>query len=128
MDFSCQATTLTPSVWLDAEGRALRIEGECYPENPAAFFRPLVEALDAVRLEAGPSLEVRCRLTYVNSASLAWFRRILAWLDANSREGGELRVVWEYDEGDDGALELAYDLTSGLPHVDLVEQRLGTPS
>jgi len=128
MDFSCQATALTPSVSLDARQRTLRIEGECYPENPAAFFQPIVEALQAACLEVPPRLVVHCRLTYVNSASLAWLRRILAWLDGRSQEGGELRVVWEYDEEDDGALELAHDLTSGLHHIDLVEQRLPTSS
>jgi len=130
MNFSCHATSLTPSVLLDARERKLRIEGECYPENPAAFFEPLVAALQAAHVEAAPAFEVRCRLTYVNSASLAWLRRILTWLDRGSGGGGErgeLRVVWEYDEEDDGAAELAQDLTSGLHHVELVEEHFSAP-
>lgn len=126
--FSCEATTLTPSVHFDND-RRLHIEGECYPENPAHFFTPIAAAIrNACADQASRPIEVRCRLTYVNSASLAWFRRILVWMDRQAQRGDDLRLVWEYEEGDDTALETAHDLISGLGRIELVEKPLMAPA
>jgi len=114
-----RATELTPSVLLDERRGILRIEGECYPKNPAAFFAPLVAAITAMcRLDSLPEIEVHLHLTYVNRASIAWLRRILVYLDEQARRGPALR---KYEDEDDSAREMAEDLISGLRHTDLTE-------
>jgi SiaC family regulatory phosphoprotein len=125
MSYSCQATQLTPSISLDEVGGTLRIEGECYPENPTAFFAPVMAAVRGV-FSAGRShkLHVHLHLTYVNSASVVWLHRLLTCFDEFAQRGGATRVVWEYEEDDDSALDLMEDLKMGLCHLDIAEQPL----
>jgi hypothetical protein len=125
MSYSCQATQLTPSISLDEIGGILRIEGECYPENPTAFFAPVMAAVQgACSRSRSHELDVRLHLTYVNSASVVWFHRLLTCLDEFAQRGGATRVVWEYEEEDDSALDLIEDLRMGLRHLDITEQPL----
>ena len=124
MSYSCQATQLTPSISLDEEDGTLRIEGECYPENPTTFFAPVMAAVRAACTAGSHALQVHLHLTYVNSASVVWFHRLLSCLDEFARCGGTTRVVWEYDEDDDSALDLIEDLKMGIRHLDITEHPL----
>lgn len=120
--FHSPRTPLTPEVALDPERSTLRIVGECYPEDPTVFFGPLLAAVRS-DTEAPPShLDVALRLSYVNSASAIWLRRILVELDALASAGTPVNVTWEYDQEDDIALELGQDLAHRLVALSFVEQ------
>jgi len=121
---SSPRTSLTPEVVFDPELCRLRVLGECYPEDPTVFFLPLIGALRAVEPEARSSakLEAVFRLSYVNSASTVWFRRIVSLLDQLAERGVTVRLTWEYDADDDASRELGQDLTEGLHHLEVIEQ------
>ncbi len=119
--FHSHPSPLTPEVELDPARGTLRIVGECYPEDPTVFFGPILAAI-ASRAEPPPvDLDVSFRLTYVNSASAIWLRRILVALDALAGTGVCVHVTWEYDEDDDVTLELGHDLSYQLHRVLFLE-------
>lgn len=116
-------SSLTPEVTLDPASGSLQITGECYPEDPGVFFGPLLSALwPAPSDPRPPRLDATLRLSYVNSASTMWLRRLLSVLDALAAEGTAVVVSWEYDAEDDVSLELGQDLTYELRNL-LVNER-----
>jgi hypothetical protein len=121
--FHSPRSPLTPEVTLDPARGSLRISGECYPEDPGVFFGPLLASLWPAPAGARPArLETTLRLSYVNSASTMWLRRLLSVLDTLAAEGTAVVVSWEYDPEDDVALELGQDLTYELRHLLVTER------
>jgi hypothetical protein len=113
---------LTPEVALDPERRTLHITGECYPEDPTLFFGPLLAALRSDSEPPPDHFDASLRLSYVNSASAIWLRRIFIELDALASTGVPVNVAWGYDEDDDIALELGQDLSHQLHAISFLEQ------
>lgn len=118
-------TTLTPSVVFRPEAGTLSLVGECYPENPTAFFGPIFAALERHFRSAPPGeFELRCELAYVNSASTKALRRMFGLLDAMGQHGTRVRAVWVHEPGDETMIELGQDLAAGLHFVDYVEEEI----
>ncbi|KPF68722.1 hypothetical protein IP84_08810 [beta proteobacterium AAP99] len=112
-------TDLTPEVIFSPAQGSLSIEGECYPENPNAFFGPifttLTSQLDAIK---PPAFEVRIRLNYINSASTKAFRQLFSMMDALAAGGCRVSITWEHEEDDDAIQDLGTDLADGLHNID----------
>lgn len=115
-------TAVTPEVaFLPAEG-TLAIRGECYPENPIAFFGQVMAAV-GLHLGTHPErLSVALQLAYVNSASTKAFRKLLVKLDEAAHRGTAVTVAWEHEASDDTMAELGRDLLEDL-HFLVVEVR-----
>jgi len=80
------ATELTPEIVFDSAGGLLTMQGECYPENPVAFFAPLLVEMQRFLAASAPrTISADFRLRYVNSASSRVLRRVLVLLDAFPR-------------------------------------------
>ncbi|HVL76444.1 MAG TPA: DUF1987 domain-containing protein [Noviherbaspirillum sp.] len=111
----CARTAHTPEVVLDTEAGTLLIEGECYPENPATFFQPVIGAVQMV-LASGSlkQFHARFRLAYVNSASTKSMRQLFLILNEAAKAGCNVDVAWEFDEDDDAIQDLGEDLMYGL--------------
>ena len=109
------ATPVTPEVSFRPEEGFLALTGECYPENPAPFFGPILGALEGhFRRTSQRDFEARFRLRYVNSASTKALRRLFGLLNAMAEHGVSVTIAWEYDPDDDAAAELGEDLAAGL--------------
>jgi hypothetical protein len=117
-----QATTLTPTVDFVPDAGTLWLTGECYPENPTAFFGPLFAALERYfRSAPAAEFELRCELAYVNSASSKALRRMFGLLDAMGHHGVRARVLWVHEPDDETMIELGRDLSAGLHFIDYLE-------
>ena len=109
------ATDLTPSVVFRPDAGSLAFEGNCYPENPALFFRPIFSAVERMFRESSvDGLEVTFHLSYVNSASTKALRRLLGLLNAMGEHGTVVQVAWIHDPDDDTMAELGRDLVEDL--------------
>jgi hypothetical protein len=114
-------SAFTPEVVLDPALRTLTLRGECYPENPAPFFTPILAALERCLVQGGPgSFEVTLQLSYVNSASTKALRRLLQRLDGAAERGLHVKVVWEHEASDETMAELGEDLGAGIHFIDLM--------
>ena len=107
-------TERSPLVDFDFEQHRLRLEGESYPEDAAAFFGPLIAALerylDGLRLDPpASSVVLDLRLAYFNSSSAKAFMNIFQRLEAAARDGVAVLVNWHYQADDDTMMEFGED-------------------
>lgn len=114
------AAATTPQVDFYAARRRLVIDGECFPEDPLAFFEPIFAALRR-HLCVNPSepIEALVRLRYVNSASTKAFRNLMLMLEECGKGGASVTVFWEHDEEDDAMAELGQDITWDLHYITM---------
>jgi hypothetical protein len=111
---------VTPLVRLDGASNRLVFEGDCYPENPVAFFGPFLETVEAHLDGARPAEFVAdFRLRYVNSASTVTLYRLFTLLDRAAERGARVHVNWVHDPDDDVNEELGHDLSRDCHHVEV---------
>jgi hypothetical protein len=112
---------LTPLVRLDGVSNRLVFEGDCYPENPVAFFGPFLTTFEEHLEHARPTEFVAdFRLRYVNSASTVTLHQLLALLDRAAERGSHVHVNWVHDPDDDVNEELGHDLARDCRHFEVV--------
>lgn len=117
-------TDNTPQIILDPASNTLHLEGECYPENPALFFQPVVATVHAYLDRSRPArFNARIRLSYVNSASTKSMRQLFTILNDAAKSGCSVDIDWEFDEDDDAIQDLGEDLMYGLgiPYLNFNE-------
>lgn len=108
-------TEHTPHLILDQTAGTLHVEGECYPENPALFFQPLLATMqDYFDGGSVKTFKARIRLSYVNSASTKSMRQLFMILNEAAKQGCNVDIDWEFDEDDDAVQDLGEDLVYGL--------------
>lgn len=117
-DILLPATNFTPEVDFRFSRNQFSLRGECYPENAAAFFAPLVTATDAyLQALGGESVQLRVQLAYFNSSST---KLIFAWLsrfNEYGRDGSEVVLDWVHDSDDDTIQEFGLELQSDFPAI-----------
>ncbi|MCX7507840.1 DUF1987 domain-containing protein [Delftia tsuruhatensis] len=118
-----ERTSVTPEVVFSPAEQLLRIEGECYPENPLPFFNPILSMLGRY-FEASqpPRFVAEMKLQYINSASTMGLRSLFALLDQAGQKGTDIRVLWAFDEEDDAIEELGADLVEDFANLVLERQ------
>jgi len=96
------ASARTPEVDFDFEANAFSLKGECYPENIAEFFAPLVDRLKEhfARLR-GAGVDFSFELVYFNSSSAKAILGLFDLLDATAKAGNDVAISWACEEGDD---------------------------
>ncbi|WAT84662.1 DUF1987 domain-containing protein [Delftia acidovorans] len=118
-----ERTSVTPEVVFSPAEQLLRIEGECYPENPLPFFNPLLAMLGQYFEASQPARFVaEVKLQYINSASTMGLRSLFELLDQAGQKGTDIRVVWAFDEEDDAIEELGADLVEDFANLVLERQ------
>jgi hypothetical protein len=113
------ATDRSPEVDFDFDNHRLRIRGESYPEDVAAFYGPVFEALDGYlrQLHDGDcSLDVE--LIYFNSSSAKAIMSLLEKLDDAAGRSASVAITWYYDEEDDTMRELGEEFGEDLEHAE----------
>lgn len=118
-----ERTSVTPEVVFSPAEQLLRIEGECYPENPLPFFNPLLAMLGQYFEASQPARFVaEVKLQYINSASTMGLRSLFELLDHAGSKGSDIRVLWAFDEEDDAIEELGADLVEDFANLVLERQ------
>ena len=93
----------------------LELVGRSIPENPELIFRRLEEWI-TLHFEKNNGLEVSIQLEYINSGSSKYLYEILKRLTGYGRSGKVVKMIWLYEEDDEGMLELGehYRDTAGI--------------
>lgn len=118
-----ERTSVTPEVVFSPAEQLLRIEGECYPENPLPFFNPILSMLGQYFEASQPARFVaEMKLQYINSASTMGLRSLFELLDHAGSKGTDIRVIWAFDEEDDAIEELGADLVEDFANLVLERQ------
>lgn len=105
-----------PGIAYYPETNKLELVGRSIPENPELIFHRLDDWL-TFHFEKNIGLDVSIRLEYINSGSSKYLYEILKRLTAYCRSGKPVKMVWLYEEDDEGMLELGehYRDTAGIP-------------
>ncbi|EXJ14071.1 DUF1987 domain-containing protein [Imhoffiella purpurea] len=117
-----QRTERSPLLEFDFVGRRLRIEGESYPEDAAAFFGPVLKSLESYLSELSvqrPSspLRLELRMAYFNSSSAKALMNIFQMLESAARQGVPVEVHWYYDPEDETMQEFGEDFSEDLEYA-----------
>lgn len=111
-------TDRSPTVDFDFETDKLSITGESYPEDAAAFFGPLLEALDKYLVQAeGRSVVLDMRMSYFNSSSAKAFMNLFQMMEEAAGEGVEVTINWRYHPDDDTMEEFGEDFAEDFDHA-----------
>lgn len=110
------ATRSSPAIEFDAARRWLRLSGESYPENAAAFYAPVFAWLKAflAELDATATVRVDLEILYLNSSSTKVMLNFLDLLDQAAQEGRAIVVNWRYDPDNEAAQECGQDFSEEL--------------
>ncbi|NEV61048.1 DUF1987 domain-containing protein [Thiorhodococcus minor] len=115
-------TDRSPLVELDVDSHRLRIEGESYPEDAAAFFGPILAWLDAYLGQCRPTppdspIVMDVRLLYFNSSSAKALMNVFQRLESTARAGVEIDVNWHYHLDDETMMEFGEDFSEDFESV-----------
>ncbi len=115
----------TPQVDFDFDQGRLTLSGESYPEDAAAFFGPLHQAI-ASALATGESrpLIFEIALTYFNSSSAKALMNMFMLLEDGADAGADVEIRWLYAAGDDTIQEAGEDFAADFKNArfNLIEQ------
>lgn len=112
------ASERSPEVLFDFAASTLKLKGESYPEDVAAFYGPLLTALD--KWLAGlnkTALTLDIELVYFNSSSAKALMNLLLLLEKAGAAGNQVVVNWHFNSEDDTMQEFGEDFAEDLEHV-----------
>lgn len=109
------STETTPQINFDPEKGILEIEGRLIPEDVGTFFAPIFEWIDNFLPDDKQKLIiVRFCLFYYNTSSSKRILNIMKKLDALYLAGVNLKIRWEYEEGDEDSIQEGQDYKTFL--------------
>lgn len=118
---SIPATSCTPQVEFDFDDRTLSLVGESYPENAAAFYRPLISALEKFMTAQPQStdlpLTLNLALSYFNSSSTKMLFSLLSAVNNAAAAGSATTLHWYYDPEDDISEEFGQEMSFDFPDI-----------
>lgn len=115
-DIFIDATATSPEVDFRFSSHQLSLKGESYPENAAAFYGPLLEALKTyLTTEKPTNIDVIVALLYFNSSSTKVLFSLFEQLNEAAENGTRVNLFWQHDEDDDTILEFGDDLHEDFP-------------
>ena len=101
-----RGTTDTPKVLFDADNNIFEISGRSLPEDVVSFYQPVIDWLDDYKLVPNESTEFVFKYIYFNTATSKLIQDILLRLEQIQEAGGEVRVIWFYEEDDEDMFDL----------------------
>ena len=96
------STPKTPEVKFDAVSGILEIVGRLIPENPDEFFKVLSDSVNL--LKEIPKSTIRLSLDYYNTTSAKRLLHFFQKAEELFRNGSDVKIIWEYEEGDDDSM------------------------
>jgi hypothetical protein len=111
------AKNLTPFIELDPDKGLLVFQGESYPENVLAFYRPVLDWIKdyfEVASDRQTRVQVQVSLRYMNTSSTKIFMMIFDLCQEAVARGQDVVIQWRHHKEDDLIREMGEDLSDGL--------------
>ena len=99
-----EKTNHTPYVNLTA-GK-IEISGRSIPEDPVAFYKPVLDWLDDYKKSPSDKTVVNLNFEYINTSSSKALHNILKSLNEGFDNAHKMEINWHYEVGDDDMFEL----------------------
>ncbi|MEN5018017.1 DUF1987 domain-containing protein [Erwinia sp. Eh17-17] len=115
------ATSSTPAVEFDFTCGRLSLRGESWPENAAAFYRPLIVAVEewqgSTLMRSIDRVSIHVALSYFNSSSTKMLFGLFGRLNEAASGGINTELHWYYDGEDDISEEFGHELSIDFPAI-----------
>jgi len=106
--------SLTPFIDLDPDKGLLVFQGESYPENVLAFYRPVLDWVRRYFESPSPETQLHVSLRYMNTSSTKVFMMIFDLCQDAVGRGHRVSILWKHHREDDLIREMGEDLSDGL--------------
>lgn len=114
-NFRRQATNQTPAVDFNYEAHELRISGECWVEDSAKFWVPVLQSLrEYLDSTANSQISVAVQLSYLNTGSFKAMVQLYRNLDEAAKKGKRIAFSWRYRKDDEMARGYGEDLAASV--------------
>lgn len=109
-NYFAEETKLSPYIELNAERKQLIFRGQSYPENAYRVYEPVFHWVDQYfSRDIRGELIVNFELSYINTSSTKCLLMLFEKLDEAYRQGAEIQINWNYDEGNGFDYEMGQD-------------------
>jgi hypothetical protein len=113
-----EATDRSPHIDFDFDKNVFAIKGESYPEDVAAFYGPVLDALEKHLEEIdGAKIQFDFELIYFNSSTAKVLMGLFETLDEAAEGGNDVLVTWTFEADDDTMEELGEEFAEDLEHA-----------
>jgi hypothetical protein len=100
----------TPQVAFDFRRGHLAMSGESYPEDAAAFFGPILQAVrEFVGMPDSGPVVLDLEMSYFNSSSAKALMNLFLMLEKAAEKGKTVTINWRYHADDDTMQESGED-------------------
>lgn len=122
-DLFISATPSSPEVDFRFSEHTLSLKGESYPENAAAFYSDIIQALRQylAGLDRHGTVTVHVALAYFNSSSTKMLFNLFETLNQAAAEGRRVVLNWYHDVEDDIILEFGQALQTDFPKLQFYD-------
>jgi hypothetical protein len=86
----------------------LSIFGNCFPEDPKGFFRPILDWMEEFRANHKGDVNLTVDLNYVNTSSIKILLELIQGVTDNFKS--KAKINWIYEIEDEDMLEVGEDL------------------
>lgn len=107
--FRIEETAQTPFVNLNPTTGKIEIQGRAIPEDPDAFWLPILDWFDSFMINPPDSVTVCLNLEYFNISSSKRILFLLYKLNDLADAGNTVRVEWHYKLSDIDMYEVGQD-------------------
>ncbi len=109
-----KGTRETFGINFNNENGLLEIEGASYPEDAFAFFQPLYDWVEEYISVAEKPITLSLKINYLNSSSSKCLFDMLDVLEEYYKKGGNVKVIWYYEQDDKDVMESGEELKEDL--------------
>lgn len=89
-----------PGVNFNADTGVCEIQGESYMEEAYKFYLPLINWIKEYTEQIQGKINFKIKLIYFNTSTSKCLLDIFEVLKKYTNEGGQIEVIWYYDEDD----------------------------
>ncbi len=105
----------TPSVIFDKENNLFELSGKSMPEDVIEFYQPVLNWLNAYKMDPADKTSFNFKLIYFNTASSKLILDLLLILEEIKEAGHRVEIRWHSLESDEDMQE------AGKEYADMVE-------
>jgi hypothetical protein len=116
--FEKEKTTSTPFILVDEEKRHMRIEGRCFHEKVADFFKEVNDWLVVFLEKDFGSFTFDCEIEYFNSSTTKLLHNMLMKMDAFASSAKKIVVNWITTEDNDIMIECGEDFKEDISNLE----------
>lgn len=113
--FRRRATSQTPTIDFNYDSNELHISGECWLEDAAKFWIPVLKSVrDYLDGATNEKISVDVQLSYLNTGSFKAMVQLYRNLDEAAKKGNAVVFSWRYRKDDEMARGYGEDLAASL--------------